>query len=375
MVCLVPRDWRSRESGVSTFVGIVHDRWLHDYDCRFVEAGSQSMMALSPRRSVPSAPVLLPTVRLAAGYIRQLCSDYVFCRRSGICAQRGTIVVNEFGCETMPIALRLANPHARLVAIAHTYPGIGIEATNPWRRFVERMCYLSVSEVVFNSNYNRDAWTRKLGRPVGKGRVILLGMPSPEETVPTDYPPRNAGEGVDFVCVAQFTANKGQMGLVEAWEELRGGHPRSTTRLVLVGSGQEEANVRGFAERKGMVGSDVVFMGGRSRGCDYFNAGDVAVHLPRESEAFGLVLLEAMSRGKPVIASRLGGIPEVVADGETGFLVDPHDRKEVLKTIRMLACDRELRARMGRAGRQRWLSCFGAERMFGEYKDLFAVTT
>ncbi len=92
---------------------------------------------------------------------------------------------------------------------------------------------------------------------------------------------------------------------------------------------------------------------------------DVLVHTA-ESEPFGLVLIEAMLRGVPVIAPSKGGPAEIVRDGVDGFLVDVEDRESLAAAIVHLARDPDLRAQMGASGRARVLSDFSAERMATE---------
>ncbi len=92
------------------------------------------------------------------------------------------------------------------------------------------------------------------------------------------------------------------------------------------------------------------------------------------SELLGLSVLEAMASGTPVVCSRLGGLPEVVRDGETGFLVTPGDVEELHDRIAMLVADRRLAARMGRLGRElvldrfTWQAC--AARCLTAYQNL-----
>jgi glycosyltransferase involved in cell wall biosynthesis len=84
---------------------------------------------------------------------------------------------------------------------------------------------------------------------------------------------------------------------------------------------------------------------------------------PSLGEGFGLAALEAMAAGRPVIASRIASLPEVVGDGETGVLVPPDDAHALARSLVAVAVDRELRQRMGRAGSQRAAEAFGVDRM------------
>lgn len=88
------------------------------------------------------------------------------------------------------------------------------------------------------------------------------------------------------------------------------------------------------------------------------NALDVLVHPALGTEALGLVLWEAMACAKPVIASRLHGIPEAFVENEHGLLVPPADAQALAAAMRRLAASQDLRTRFGRAGRKYIESCF-----------------
>lgn len=100
------------------------------------------------------------------------------------------------------------------------------------------------------------------------------------------------------------------------------------------------------------VAEQVRFLGAREDVPDLMAASDVLLHASTEPEPFGLVLLEAMSVGVPVVASRCGGPAEIVAPG-TGLLFDPGDPGDLAAALASLACDADLRRRVGEAGRER----------------------
>jgi glycosyltransferase involved in cell wall biosynthesis len=93
--------------------------------------------------------------------------------------------------------------------------------------------------------------------------------------------------------------------------------------------------------------------------------------LPSRSEGISLTLLEAMARGLPVVATRVGGTPEVVVDGETGLLVPPGDPAALADAILRLQRDPEAGRRMGEAGRPRVERIFDVCRMVAEYEALY----
>ena len=93
--------------------------------------------------------------------------------------------------------------------------------------------------------------------------------------------------------------------------------------------------------------------------------------LPAPAEPFGLVLIEAMALGKPVIAAAAGGPLEIVADGETGLLFEPGNAASLAQAIKRLLADPELRQRMGKAGRKRYEEHFTARRMAEKMQEAY----
>lgn len=120
----------------------------------------------------------------------------------------------------------------------------------------------------------------------------------------------------------------------------------------------------------------VRFLGYRSDVFRFYSAADLVVQSSIEPEAFGMVLVEAMACGKPVIASDSGASREIVESGVTGLLVPPGDAEQLGQAILTLLGDRERRLRMGRAGAARVREFFTAERMVERleavYQEVFA---
>jgi len=102
-----------------------------------------------------------------------------------------------------------------------------------------------------------------------------------------------------------------------------------------------------------------------------FAASDIFCHPSRWQEAFGLVLAEAMSCGKPIVATTVGGIPEVVEDGKTGFLVPPGDLAALASRLVLLSRVAALRERMGRAGRERVAARFDVREVTRELMEVY----
>jgi len=102
-------------------------------------------------------------------------------------------------------------------------------------------------------------------------------------------------------------------------------------------------------------------------------AADVLSQLSRWEEVFGWVILEAMGAGKPVVATRVGGIPELIEDGVSGFLVPRCDPASAAERILQLLADHDLRRRMGHAGRIKAATTFDHRRLVADLLDLYGI--
>jgi glycosyltransferase involved in cell wall biosynthesis len=146
--------------------------------------------------------------------------------------------------------------------------------------------------------------------------------------------------------VAKLWPGKGQAELLQAFARC---HPQVPhARLVFIGEGPEQARLERLAARLG-IASHVRFAGFTLDVPSATHALDVAV-LPSLFEGMGRTVVEAMACGKPVIASRVGGIPDVLPDGVAGMLVPPGDVEQLANALTRLLRDPDLRARMGQAG-------------------------
>ena len=125
------------------------------------------------------------------------------------------------------------------------------------------------------------------------------------------------------------------------------------------------------------ISDRVTFLGARDDIADVLAGLDMLLHTPTAPEPFGRVLAEAMAVGRPVVASRCGGIPEVVEDGRTGLLVAPGDTAGFTSAVNRLLDDAVLSEELGRAGRQRVEARFGLDpyidRIIAVYRDIIAV--
>ena len=175
--------------------------------------------------------------------------------------------------------------------------------------------------------------------------------------------------GLSVLCVARFVPAKGLELLVDAVGALRG--RGADVRVTLVGEGPLGRSLRSRAERLGMA-EHVVFPGpvGQDDMAGYYAECDVFC-LPSFAEGVPVVLMEAMASGRPVVATRIAGIPELVEDGVSGLLVAPGSTEQLTRALERLAASRELRVRMGLAGRRKVEERFDSRRCAAQAADVF----
>jgi N-acetyl-alpha-D-glucosaminyl L-malate synthase BshA len=140
-------------------------------------------------------------------------------------------------------------------------------------------------------------------------------------------------------------------------------------RLVMVGDGSERPNAEHRARCLGLYDA-CVFVGKQPNIPDYLSASDVLL-LPSEQESFGLAALEAMACEVPVVASRVGGIPEVVDDGETGFLSAVGDVGKMADDAARLLADPERRSEMGARARESAISRYSTDLVIPRYIEFY----
>src|SRR5207237_8126719 len=112
------------------------------------------------------------------------------------------------------------------------------------------------------------------------------------------------------------------------------------------------------------------FLGYQEEVAPYYAAFDAMV-LPSGNEGTPVSAIEALASGRPVVATRVGGVPDVVRDGEDGFLVEPGDVEQLAERLALLPRDPELRERMGRAGRERVLPRYAVDRLIDGVDKLY----
>ncbi|HEY1206378.1 MAG: glycosyltransferase [Bryobacteraceae bacterium] len=174
--------------------------------------------------------------------------------------------------------------------------------------------------------------------------------PPPEEMERVRAELGLAGGEFLVVTVGRLSREKGHRDLLEAAAILRARQPESPVRFVIVGDGPERAALEQRSQGLGLEGA-VTFAGYQANVRPYYALADV-VALPSHTEGSPNVVLEALAARVAVAATRVGGVPEIVTDGETGLLIEKQDPLAMADALARLMADADLRRRLAEAGRQ-----------------------
>ena len=297
-------------------------------------------LEVDPRLSVLNWPSLRPT-RVA---------DMLFFDRL-VRRLRPCCLISNFGARAiMMIIGGLRHVPVRM----HWHHTLSSQIENDWRdshlklsllKLRARIPFSFVTHAIANSNAARKDVINTFGVPVQKCQVFWNSLEDPLSQ-PALPPTPTAGSPVSrrFVCVGRFASSKGQDVLLKAMAQVVPCHPAATVEFIGDGSTrvacEEMARKLGFGERCRFAGilphPDVL-----SR-----MAGAWAVVVPSRNEAFGLVNIESMSVGVPVIGSNTGGIAEIVRDRVDGFLFPPGDHDTLAARMIELLENEAIRTQM-----------------------------
>jgi L-malate glycosyltransferase len=240
------------------------------------------------------------------------------------------------------------------------------EATAPpqWRRLA-RWSHRLADSVVLNSRAALEE-ERRAGARIDTTTYVPNGVDIPEDA-PPERDVLGLPAGPLVVAVGQLEEIKGHAYLIEAWPEVVRAHPAA--RLALVGDGPRRPALEEQARALRIDGS-VLFLGFRPDGRRYAAAADVVVQ-PSLTEGMPNAVLEAMAAKRSVVATRVGGVPDLIEDGETGRLVPPADAGALATAIAGLLADRTERLRLGSAARARVAREFSVEIVRAAFETLY----
>jgi glycosyltransferase involved in cell wall biosynthesis len=242
-------------------------------------------------------------------------------------------------------------------------------------QFKRRLAYRVVSRVgtmVAVSEDLKRFVTDSVGVPAERIKVIYNGQ---EILLPV-----RGGETARLRCelgmeedeqvvgvVGSLYPVKGHKYLLAAIPHVLNAHPR--TKFLIVGRGDVETSLKDAVKRTGLE-KQVRFLGFREDVATLLSLMDIFV-LPSLSEGLSIALLEAMAAGKPVVATNVGGNPELVVDGETGYSVPPRDADALATKLRSLLVDKCRAKKLGENGRKRVQQKFSLQAMADNYQRLY----
>lgn len=239
-------------------------------------------------------------------------------------------------------------------------------------RLVETLLDRCTDHYVAVSDYVRHRWLQRgIASPE---RVVRIyhGIVPPEKSDRAGAAGKRkrlglAPEAFLVGTVGLLEKQKGTEGFVRAIPHVLEAFP--ACRFVVIGDGPLRGRLEAVAGDLG-VSHAVTFAGWRDDAAELIGILDLFC-LPSLWESFGLVLLEAMAHAKPVVATRVGGIPDVVVDGETGLLVPSEDPAALAKAIAYFLAHPEIAAEMGRQGTARLAERFTLARMIEAHEALY----
>lgn len=169
-----------------------------------------------------------------------------------------------------------------------------------------------------------------------------------------------------LIHVSNFRAVKRPVDVVNIFAEVQ---KKVSSILLMVGDGPERSNAEWSARNRG-IEQKVRFLGKQDNIEELISISDLLL-LPSETESFGLVALEAMACKVPVVASRVGGLPEVITDGVEGFLVKPRDISKMVECSLAILTRDSYRREMGKLARKKAQEKFSSEKIIQSYEDFY----
>ena len=244
-----------------------------------------------------------------------------------------------------------------------------------WQKATRRIAYRLVSRYARMVTVSEDLKgfvMQRTGIPSQRMRVIYNGIDAFPDVEPNDQARLRNEIGLDSQdqivgTVGSLYPVKGHRFLVDAMPSIVEACPRA--RFVLVGRGDQEVPLKEQVKKLG-IERYVYFLGLRQDISRLLSIMDVFV-LPSLSEGLSVATLEAMASARPVVATRVGGNPELVVDGETGMLVPSVDSHALANSIADLLLDRPRARIMGLRGRERVEKRFRMNMMVDEYRKLY----
>ncbi len=239
--------------------------------------------------------------------------------------------------------------------------------------WVDRALYRLSDRILVPSAASKEMVMRTEGIPAGKIDVVYNGVDTAifaqgEKRGEVRSELHISSDAMVLGIVGRLSEEKGGVDvLIRAVARLCKSNPN--LRLLVVGDGPLRGSLEALAAESA-PGGEIMFTGTRNDVAHLLSAMDLFV-LPSLNEALPIVVLEAMAAGLPVIATRVGGVPEIVDHEKTGLLVEPGSEDSLYSALDRLIFDADLREQLAQAGRRRVASDFTIERMVERIEGLY----
>jgi glycosyltransferase involved in cell wall biosynthesis len=263
----------------------------------------------------------------------------------------------------LPATYAIARPGPRLV---HTVHGFHFhQKSKPiryWAIRAERRIVRIADRTIFVCDNDRLVAEReRIVTPATRHSTILHGINT------HDLPAKVPHEGLKVALLARLTYQKHPEMLIEVADRMRD----TDLSFVYIGSGELQGALEAEVARRGL-GHKVAFTGSLPRMAALEKAASADIGLlPSRWEGFPIAVLEMMGMGIPMVAADVNGIAEIVADGVNGYLVPGGEIDTYVDRVRRLACDEDLRRKLGDESQRTVNRHFSESRMFGDHLDVY----
>jgi glycosyltransferase involved in cell wall biosynthesis len=237
---------------------------------------------------------------------------------------------------------------------------------------LQRAAYACAHRVIANS---RAAFNRLRAEGVSPRKITIIPNGVDTDTFRINGCVRDADAGLPqckrrrVLMVANLRPEKGHDTLIDAASAVLRIFPDAT--FTIAGDGTERDRLEAYAAQRGVSGA-FSWLGHCDDVAAVVATSDIFV-LPSRTEAFPNALLEAMAAGLPCVATRVGGIPEIISDGRTGLLIRVGDSSDLAGALCRLMSDATLFANLGAAASQEVAACYSLERMTAAFEAVYAA--
>ena len=276
-------------------------------------------------------------------------------------------------CFSAALAAKAAGAHVivgalhSVVPVSSKFPFVGII-----KKIMAKTVFLILNKIIVMSKASKSSLERDYRDSIGKIEVVYNGIKTGSSRGIVDIEKKKEALGIRkdtkvIGMLSRLVSGKGHKQLIDAASMVL--KERKDVIFMIAGDGPLSGSIKTMVEKK-KLSEQFLFLGHRDDIYDVIAAMDLAV-LPSLHESFPYVILEYMEMSKPVVATSVGGIPEMINSGENGILVSPEDPEALAKSICELLTDRKRADLMGARAREILDEKFTFEKMIQNTKDLY----